>query len=72
LYLCLQTYLIYVILVLSLHAQESSMNGETKDLIFSVFEVSLETQLRAVRRLRHGEGSPAEPRRREGLSQVSI
>jgi hypothetical protein len=40
------------------------MNGETKDLILSVFEASLEAQLRAVRRLRHGEDSPAEPRRR--------
>ena len=48
------------------------MNGETKDLILSVFEASLEAQLRAVRRLRHGEGSPAEPRRRKGLSQVEM
>jgi hypothetical protein len=48
------------------------MNGETKDLILSVFEASLEAQLRAVRRLRHGEGSPAGPRRREGLSQVDM
>jgi hypothetical protein len=64
--------LIYVILLVSPHAQESSMNGETKDLILSVFEASLEAQLRAVRRLRHGEGSPSEPRRREGLSQVDM
>ena len=48
------------------------MNGDTKDLILSVFEASLEAQLRAVRRLRHGEGSPAEPRRRKGLSQVDM
>jgi hypothetical protein len=48
------------------------MNGETKDLILSVFEASLEAQLRAVRRLRHGADSPAEPRRREGLSQVDM
>jgi hypothetical protein len=48
------------------------MNGETKDLILSVFEASLEAQLRAVRRLRHGEGSPAEPYRRKGLSQVDM
>ena len=43
------------------------MNYETKDLILSVFEASLEAQLRAVRRLRKGE-----PRRREGLSQVDM
>src|ERR1039457_1710923 len=62
----------YVILILSLYAQETSMNDETKDLILSAFEVSLEAQLRAVRRLRHGESSPAEPRRRKGLSQVDM
>lgn len=44
------------------------MNDEIKNLILSVFEASLEAQLRAARRLRYGEGSPAEPRRREGLS----
>jgi hypothetical protein len=48
------------------------MNGETKDLILSVFEASLEAQLRAVRRLRNGENSSAEPRRRQGLSQVDM
>jgi hypothetical protein len=49
------------------------MNGETKDLILGVFEASLEAQLRAVRRLRHSsEDSPAEPPRREGLSQVDM
>jgi len=48
------------------------MNDETKDLILSVFEASLEAQLRAVRRLRHGEPAPAGPRRREGLSQVDM
>jgi hypothetical protein len=48
------------------------MNGETKDLILSVFEASLEAQLRAVRRLRHDEGSPAEPRRHKGMSQVDM
>lgn len=47
------------------------MNDETKDLILSVFESSLEAQLRAVRRLRQGE-SPSEPRRRKGLSQVDM
>ena len=48
------------------------MNDETKDLILSVFEASLEAQLRAVRRLRKGERAPGEPRRRVGLSQVDM
>ena len=48
------------------------MNDETKDLILSVFEASLEAQLRAVRRLRQGEPSAAEPRRRKGRSQVDM
>ena len=47
------------------------MNDETKDLILSVFEASLDAQLRAVRRLRQGEPSSAEPRRK-GLSQVDM
>jgi hypothetical protein len=48
------------------------MNDETKDLILSVFEASLEAQLRAVRRLRQGEPAPDGPRRRKGLSQVDM
>ena len=48
------------------------MNDEIKDLILSVFEASLEAQLRAVRRLRHGETAPAGPRPRKGLSQVDM
>lgn len=48
------------------------MNDETKDVILSVFEASLEAQLRAVRRLRQGEPSASEPRRRKGLSQVDM
>ena len=48
------------------------MNDETKDLILSAFEASLEAQLRAVRRLRQGPPSPAEPRRHKGLSQVDM
>jgi hypothetical protein len=48
------------------------MNDETKDLILSVFEASLEAQLRAVRRLRQGEPGPAEARPRKGLSQVDM
>ena len=48
------------------------MNDETKDLILSVFEASLEAQLRAVRRLRQGQPEAVTPRRRKGLSQVDM
>jgi HB1/ASXL restriction endonuclease-like protein with HTH domain len=48
------------------------MNDETRDLILSVFEASLDAQLRAVRRLRHGAPSAPEARRRKGLSQVDM
>lgn len=48
------------------------MNDETKDLILSVFESSLEAQLRAVRRLRQGEPATSEARRNKGLSQVDM
>jgi hypothetical protein len=48
------------------------MNDETKDLILSVFEASLEAQLRAVRRLRQGAPDAAEPGRRKGRSQVDM
>jgi hypothetical protein len=48
------------------------MNDETKDLILSVFEASLEAQLRAVRRLRQGEPSIAKLRPNKGLSQVDM
>jgi hypothetical protein len=48
------------------------MNDDTKDLILSVFEASLEAQLRAVRRLRQGEADLAAPHRRKGLSQVDM
>lgn len=48
------------------------MNDETKDLILSVFEASLEAQLRAVRRLRQDETAPSQPRARKGLSQVDM
>jgi HB1, ASXL, restriction endonuclease HTH domain len=48
------------------------MNDETKDLILSVFEASLDAQLRAVRRLRQGEQAPTEAPRRKGLSQVDM
>jgi hypothetical protein len=47
------------------------MNDETKDVILSVFEASLEAQLRAVRRLRQGEPAVV-PRPRKGRSQVDM
>jgi len=48
------------------------MNDETRHLILSVFEASLEAQLRAVRRLRQGETAPAQPRPHKGRSQVDM
>ena len=48
------------------------MNDETKNLILSVFEASLEAQLRAVRRLRQGEPAATPPRSLKGLSQVDM
>ena len=48
------------------------MNDDIKDLILSVFEASLDAQLRAVRRLRQGHPEPAPARHRQGLSQVDM
>ena len=48
------------------------MNDETRDLILSVLEASLDAQLRAVRRLRQGEPQAARSRARKGLSQVDM
>jgi len=48
------------------------MNDETKDLILSVFESSLEAQLHAVRRLRQAKPSSAGSRRTKSLSQVDM
>ncbi len=48
------------------------MNDDMKDLILSVFETSLDAQLRAVRRLRHPAPATSEPRKRKGLSQVDM
>ncbi len=45
---------------------------DLKDVILGVFETSLDAQLRAVRRLRHGEPANAAPRRRQGRSQVDL
>jgi hypothetical protein len=44
------------------------MNNELKDLFLGTFEASLEAQLRAVRRLRHGDAEPKRARRKKGLS----
>jgi hypothetical protein len=43
-----------------------------KDVLLGVFEASLDAQLRAVRRLRHGEAPGAKPRRTKGRSQVDL
>lgn len=48
------------------------MDNETRDLILGVFEASLDAQLRAVHRLRHGEPPAPQPRSRKGLSQVDM
>lgn len=45
---------------------------DLKDIILSAFEVSLDAQLRAVRRLRRGEPPPATARRLQGRSQVDM
>jgi hypothetical protein len=45
---------------------------DLKDSVLSIFEASLEAQLRAVRRLRAGSPDPAPPRPRTGLSQVDM
>lgn len=48
------------------------MIDETRDLILSTFEASLDAQLRAVRRLRQGEPKIPASRPRKGLSQVNM
>ena len=48
------------------------MPDDLKDSLLSVFEASLDAQLRAVRRLRRGSPEPAPKRRRQGLSQVDM
>ena len=48
------------------------MAEDLKDSILSIFEASLDAQLRAVRRLRRGAAEPASTRRRAGLSQVDM
>ena len=48
------------------------MPDDLKDSILSIFEASLEAQLRAVRRLRSGLPEPTPARRPEGLAQVDM
>jgi len=49
------------------------MNDDNvRNVILSVFETSLEAQLRAVRRLRQAAPSAAEPRQRKRRSQVDL
>jgi hypothetical protein len=48
------------------------MTDDIKDIILSVFEASLEAQLRAIRRLRRGQTEQAQPRRNKGRSQVGM
>lgn len=48
------------------------MNDDIRDTVLSAFEASLEAQLRAVRRLRQGEPTAGEPRRRKSMSQVDM
>lgn len=47
-------------------------DDDLKDVILGAFEASLDAQLRAVRRLRHGEPPRATPRRQKGRSQVDM
>ena len=48
------------------------MNDNLKESILSIFEASLDAQLRAVRRLRQGRPDAAHPVRMKGLSQVDM
>jgi hypothetical protein len=48
------------------------MPDDLKDSILSIFEASLDAQLRAVRRLRSGPPQPTPAPRRQGLSQVDM
>ena len=48
------------------------MNDDLKESILSIFEASLDAQLRAVRRLRQTGPDAARPVRKKGLSQVDM
>ena len=53
-------------------AEVPFVNDDLKQSILSVFEASLDAQLRAVRRLRKGSADAPKPSRRSGLSQVDM
>jgi len=48
------------------------MNDDLKDSILSIFEASLDAQLRAVRRLRQGDTQSPQSPRLKGRSQVDM
>ena len=48
------------------------MNDDLKDALLSIFEASLEAQLRAIRRLRQGDVDAPKPARLKGRSQVDM
>jgi hypothetical protein len=48
------------------------MNDDPKDIMLSVFEASLEAQLRAIRRLRQDKAEPAPAPPKKGRSQVDM
>jgi hypothetical protein len=48
------------------------MNDDLKESILSIFEASLDAQLRAVRRLRQGDPDASRSGRKKGLSQVDM
>src|ERR1700734_3322951 len=48
------------------------MNDDMKDAILSVLEISLEAQLRAIRRLRRGQTEEAQLHPNKGRSQVDV
>jgi hypothetical protein len=48
------------------------MADEVKDVILGAFEASLDAQLRAVRRLRHGKPTTGTRTRQKGRSQVDM
>jgi len=48
------------------------MPDDLKDSIMSIFEASLEAQLRAVKHLRRDGAAAPAPRREKGLSQVDM
>ena len=48
------------------------MDNDLRETLFSLFEASLDAQLRAVRRLRRQPAGPPPPPRRKGLSQVDM